>query len=344
MKILDCTIRDGSYATNYRWEPDIIQHIVRGLSEQGVSYIEIGNGTGLGAYRKFENAMSDDEYFQYAIPSKGTANIGAFFMPNVGTKDDILRLSDAGADFVRIGVNATETERAYEYIEYAKSLGLYVFTFFMKTYAISNYQFALSTQRLIEHQTDAIYIVDSAGCMLPSQVHKLVSDIRSFYDIPVGFHGHNNLLLANANSLAAAEAGAEFIDATLGGLGRGAGNAQLESLVAILQKAGYVSGDTNIYDLSDLYEQTIARRYNASVKGSSKREISEGATHFHSLFTGILERTAEKFKINPEQLMNEVCKINVVNPSEELFELAATNIVNGRDSAFFAPKFYHKKY
>lgn len=344
MKIIDCTIRDGSYATNYYWDKSALQTIVSTLSRVGIKYIEIGNGTGLGAYRNIKGALTDDEYFSNTIPFKGDSLIGAFFIPGTGTKDDLAKFKEAGGDFVRIGANATEMEKTYEYIAYAKSLGFKVFGNLMKSYAITTYQLVMYAQGLVELGIDGIYIVDSAGGMLPNQVSALVKAIKSFYDIPVGFHGHNNFLMANANSLAAVESGAEFVDATLGGLGRGAGNAQLESLVAIFQKSGLMDNDLSVLELSDLSHQTVGVAYGDLIKGSSKREITEGSSNFHSSYTGLLEKIAKKYGVNPEMLMQEVCKINVINPSEDLFEMAANNILAGKDGSIFAPKFYHKKY
>lgn len=344
MNIIDCTIRDGSYATNYNWNKEDLKKIVSTLSKNGIRYIEIGNGTGLGAFRKLREALSDQEYFKNTIPFKGNSLIGAFFIPGIGTKEDILVFREAGGDFIRIGANATEMYKTYDYITFAKSLGLKVFSNLMKTYAISTYQLIMYAQSLVELGVDGIYVVDSAGGMLPKQISRMVKAIKSFYDIPIGFHGHNNLLMANANSLAAIESGADYVDATLGGLGRGAGNAQLESLIAIFQKAGLMDNNISVFELSDLSHQTIGLNYCDLIKGSSKREITEGTTNFHSSYTDLLEKTAKKYRVNAELLMQEVCKINIIDPSEELFEMAAANILAGKDGRIFAPKFYHKKY
>lgn len=344
MKVLDCTIRDGSYVTNYHWDRSLIQRIVSALSKSGVEYIEIGNGTGLGVYRQNVSYLKDEDYFDSAIPYKNNSKIGAFFIPNIGVKDDLKKFREAGGDFVRIGVNATETQKAFEYIEYASSLGFYVFCNLMKSYAVSRYQIACACDGIVKSGAKCIYIVDSAGGMIPSQISSYVESIKDFYDVAVGFHGHNNLMMANANSLAAVESGAEFVDATLGGLGRGAGNAQLESLVAVMVKAGFLDNDSfDISALSDL-SNTMFAELNKNAKGSSKREIIVGCANFHDSFTGILEKYANKYNVDANKLLIEVSKINIVNPSEELFDTMARKLSDNSEKKQFVQKFYHKKY
>jgi 4-hydroxy-2-oxovalerate aldolase len=343
MNILDCTIRDGSYATNYQWPGTLVSDIISILPKYGIKYIEIGNGTGLGTYRKDESYMADDEYIKCAINDKKDKNvkIGAFYIPSIGTKADLENFRKLGGDFVRIGVNATDTQNAYDSIKYAKSLGFYVFCNLMKTYAITKIQLVEYCEGLMNAGVDCIYIVDSAGGMIPSQVSEYIKAVKSFYDIPVGFHGHNNLSMANANSLAAIEAGAEFVDATLGGLGRGAGNAQLESLIAVLQKSGLYNDDIDVLSLSE-FSKNLFLNLNRLSKGNSLRDIVVGMANFHDSYTNILEDIAQKYKVNPEKLLIEVSKINVVDPSKELFESVAQKIADYNEYKFFAPKFYHK--
>jgi len=338
--ILDCTIRDGSYATGNRWDKEALHMIVEQLSAQSIQYIEIGNGTGLGTYRKNSSAMSDEDYFASTLPYKGNSKIGAFFIPTVGTREDLKNFREKGGDFIRIGANATEIETTFEYIRYAKELGFFVCCNVMKTYAITKFQLVEIALKARDNGADCIYIVDSAGGMLPEQIKQYVEAIQAFSDIKVGFHGHNNLLMANANSLAALQAGAYFADATLLGIGRGAGNAQLESLVAVCKKARMDMGQCNALQIADLAQQVLGFM---NLKGSTKREINVGLQNFHDSYAPILERVAIKYAINPEILMEEVCKINIIDPSEELFEFAASTIKEGRKVTFI-PNYSHHQF
>lgn len=344
MNILDCTIRDGGYATKNQWGMDGVRDIVKTLSESGIKYIEVGDSVGLGGEKLHPGSFTAKELFENTIPYKGDSKIGGIMAIGYGDKEDVRFFRECGGDFVRLGVDATEHERVFEYIEYSKSLGFQVFCNFLKTYALSTYQLVQYVQDVIDRGVDGIYIVDSAGGMMPDDVSKLVKAIKAYYDIPVGFHGHNNLLLANANSLAAVQAGADFVDATVAGLGRGAGNAQLESLAAILKKVGYLDDETDIFTLCDLSERVLAKHNTVNTKGTSKREISEGVNNFHSHYNEILDATANKYHICPEKLMQEVCDIDFVNPSDRLFDKVAERIANGLGNEIFTTKFYHEKY
>ena len=343
LNILDCTIRDGSYATNYQWDNEDVRKIVSTLADCGIPFIEVGNGTGLGMYRSHPEAKPDMDYLTNSIPYKKNAKIGVFYIPTIGTYDDIKNFKEEGGDFIRVGVNATETEKAVDAIEYAKSLGLMVSCNLMKTYAITPYQLVYRCREIIQAGSDCIYVVDSAGGMLPEQVADYFTSMRSVYSIDLGFHGHNNLLLANANSYTAARSGATFLDATLQSLGRGAGNAQLESLVALLQKAEMLEYEIDVNrltELSDYLFEKIAK----IPRGSSKRDIVIGVANFHDSYLPLAEQSAQRFGVDVERLIVEVSKINVVNPSASLFDLVAQKISNESSVQINYPKFHHTAY
>lgn len=342
INLLDCTIRDGSYATHYQWEPSTLQNIVGGLSSLGIQYIEIGNGTGLGAYRSIDGALTDLKYFENCIPYKGDSLVGVFFIPDIGTKDDIKEFKEAGGDFIRIGTNPTDINKAVEYIRYARSLGLMVCSNLMKTYAISVYQLVVKAQILIEAGADCIYVVDSAGGMLPDRVGDYVETLCNLYNVKVGFHGHNNLMMANANSLSAAQHGASFVDASLMSLGRGAGNAQTESLVALLQKAKLMPDEIDVLKLSEL-GQNVVFNLLSSHSAMNKQDIVAATSFFHDSYLPAIKKYAKKYHVNEEELIQSVSKINIINPSEELFEISARRLAEGIGSVKF-PKFFHKCY
>lgn len=343
VNVIDCTIRDGSYATGYQWDNNVLRDLVSTLEKAGIDYIEIGNGTGLGMYRNNSQAKPDNEYFENTIPYKGNAKIGAFFIPGTGTNEDLKHFREAGGDFVRIGTNCTETEKALEYVSYARDLGFYVCANLMKTYAISAYQMAYKSHDLIKAGAQCLYVVDSAGCMLPEEVERYFSAMRQLYDVSLGFHGHNNLMFANANSYTAVKSGADFVDATLMSLGRGAGNAQLESLVALFQKEGVLDDSIDVTMLSNLSERAIAN-VASGIKGMNKRDIVIGLARFHDSYMPLVNKYASQYNIDPDVLITEVSKINVVKPSADLFEEVSQRLASATDTQIFFPKFSHKYY
>ena len=318
VQVLDCTIRDGSYVNGFKWSLEDVTGIVKELDEAGIKYLEIGHGLGLGASRKIQSSYSDLEYTLAAVKEKNTANIGAFFIPGFGNKEDIKLFKDNGGDFIRVGTNVSKSQEAYKYIEYAKSLGLEVGYNFMKSYTLSPFDLCVKALEIEKRGADSIAIVDSAGGMLPKDVAHYVSVFKDCLEIKIGFHGHNNLLLANANNLAAVESGADIIDTTLMGMGRGAGNSQTESMIVILNKSGF---DTGIDPLrvSNISEKYIMS-YKDQVKGSDGIELALGYALFHDSYLGIIKKYAEEYSVDSRELIIETAKINNENPSDQLIE------------------------
>jgi len=343
MHILECTIRDGGYAIDFQWAPDEVREIVRGLADAGFDYIEVGHGLGLGASRSSTPARcSDEETAAIAVAAKRTSKVGAFFIPGIGTDDDLRRFRDAGADFVRVGTDVSKSESAWPAVELAASLGFEVFYNFMKSYAAQPFELLQRALPIVERGATTITVVDSAGGMLPNQVSAYVEILHAGLEAQIGFHGHNNLLLANANSLAAVQAGAAFVDTTLLGMGRGGGNAQTETMLVVLEKAGYGTG------ISPLQAAKIAERFvsakPARLKGANELELIYGFALFHSGFTKRVQDVAAAHGIAYQDLILEVSRYAKENPSPALIEEVASQLQErGRVEIHF-PKFVHKSW
>jgi 4-hydroxy 2-oxovalerate aldolase len=341
-EILDCTIRDGSYVINSQWTPEQVENIVRELSNAGLKYIEVGNGIGLGSFRKgVKSLCTDTEYVALAAKNKGSAKIGTFFIPGVGVKEDINMLKENGGDFIRVGSDVSRSDEVREYIEYAKSLNLEAFCNFMKSYVVSPYELCKRAIRVQESGADTISLVDSAGGMVPRQVGKYIKYLKQAIKTKIGFHGHNNLLLANANNIAALETGADIIDCTLMGMGRGAGNAQTETMVVIMNKIGFDTGidPMQLCRISKNFIEPLTSK----LKGSNELQLVLGYAQFHDSYLVTIEHYALKYNIHVESLIIEVSKINKENPSEELIETVARQLQQGPRVSIFFPKFCHKE-
>ena len=341
MRIMECTIRDGGYAIDFQWPPNEIEQIVRGLADAGFDYIEVGHGLGLGASRTFTPARcSDEEMAALAVAARGSAKIGAFFIPGVGTADDLRRFRDAGADFVRVGTDVSKSQSSLEFVDLAASLGFQVFYNFMKSYAEQPFELLQRAIPIVEHGATTVSVVDSAGGMLPSQVAAYVEVLKAGLDAEIGFHGHNNLLLANANSLAAVQAGASVIDTTLLGIGRGGGNAQTETMLVVFEKAGYPTG-INPLQVAKLAEQFVSAKP-TRLKGANELELIYGFALFHSGFTKRVQDVAAAYGIPYQELILEVSRYAKEHPSQALIEEVASQLQRrGRVEIHF-PKFFHK--
>jgi len=343
MHILECTIRDGGYAIDFQWARDEVEQIVHGLADAGFEYVEVGHGMGLGASRTATPARcSDEETAAVAVAAKGSARVGAFFIPGVGCADDLRRFRDAGADFVRIGTDGSRSESAWEFIELAASLGFEVFYNFMKSYAAQPFDLLQRALPIVERGASTVTVVDSAGGMLPNQVSAYIEVLAAGLDARIGFHGHNNLLLANANSLAAVQAGASIIDATLLGMGRGGGNAQTETMLVILEKAGYGTG-INPLQVAKIAERFVGAKP-ARLKGANELEMIYGFALFHSGFTERVQDVAAAYGVPYQELILEVSRYAKENPSRALIEEVAVQLRRGGPVEIHFPKFFHKNW
>jgi len=328
--LVDCTLRDGSYATNFQFSARDTRNICHQLEIAGVRMIEVGHGLGLGAssLRYGVAFESDTDYLKAAATALKDATFGAFFIPGIGTADHIREAHQLGMSFIRIGSEVATVEKTQPFIDLAKELGMQVSLNFMKTYAVSAQEFGSVVESVKNWGMDILYVVDSAGCLLPDQVAeyvKVACDRTSDHpDLAVGFHGHNNLDLANANCLAAVKAGATYVDGTLRGMGRSAGNAQTEVLAHLLKQAGY---DCPV-DPFVLFE-TAARYIEplmAIPQGLQSMDVVIGMSQFHSGHLPRFKRVLSQYDVDIRRLIMAVSRIDCVDPSDELIETVAKDL------------------
>lgn len=302
MKILDTTIRDGSYAIDFKFTCDDVAEITARLEKLGIEYIEIGHGMGLNASSP-ENGISlhsDIEYMNAARENLKHSMFGFFCIPGIARMEDLQLASDNGVSFVRVGVNADQPEKAKDYIVEAKRLGLTVMTNFMKTYIVTPEQFAKNAELVTSYGSDYVYIVDSAGSMLPDEIGEYYDAVRARTNVKMGFHGHNNLGLAVSNSVYCAQRGFDLIDCSLQGLGRSLGNASTEMVIMALKKMEY---EIDV-DIPRLLEYGYV-----SLRDVTSRDLQNpldlvcGYAGFHSGFLKDIYRCCNEKKVDPLRLI-----------------------------------------
>jgi 4-hydroxy-2-oxovalerate aldolase len=329
INIVENTLRDGSYVLDFQINKYQTANITKGLFDLGFQYIEVGHGLGLGAWNKADIGLAKEDditYIRAAKEAAPTANITAFFIPGIGTEQDIEKAIDAGMSFLRIGTNVDTYRKAKYFADYTKKKGLKVAVNLMKSYGVKSYEFTKIAQEIDQWQTvDVIYLVDSAGCMLPSEVFEYIARTKEQVSTHLGFHGHNNMSLAIANSLQAIQGGASYIDTCIRGMGRSAGNAQTEIAVYILQKMGISPISTEIYQFYD-----FANKYVVPLmpypQGLSDEEIHIGISKFHSSYMPLANKAAERYGVDRKKIIKKVSDINCINPSEELFMEVASKL------------------
>jgi 4-hydroxy 2-oxovalerate aldolase len=341
-KVLDCTLRDGSYAVNFQFTSELTGIIGSQLDKVGIPLIEVGHGIGLGASRNKDNAAAatDEEYMEITAKSVKNAEWGMFCIAGIGTKNDLDMSRDFGMNFVRIGCEVNEVEGARELIEHARKLGLYVFSNLMKSYAIPAESFALSASKCMEFGAQCIYIVDSAGGMLPEQISSYSEAIRDLQPgVDLGFHGHNNIGMGVANTLRCIEEEFFVVDTSLQGIGRSSGNAPTEQVFSALIRSGY-EVPVDIIELMDLGELHI-KPFMRTV-GIDSLDLTAGLALFHSSYLKKVLEVSLQFKIDPRRLIIEICKYDRISAPLELINSSARSIYDlyGETERRFTENYY----
>ncbi|MFQ5715544.1 MAG: 4-hydroxy-2-oxovalerate aldolase, partial [Nitrospinales bacterium] len=194
VNLLDNTIRDGSYALDFCFTPEDTAFLANLLEKAGFPFIEIGHGLGLGACREpqWQMPQPDEAYLRQTRDAIKKSQLGVFFIPGIGTEDDLRLGRDCGMDFVRIGTNVTEAEEGRKFIRLAKKLGYFVAANLMKSYVVTPEEFARIGAQLKDQEVDVVYLVDSAGGMMPHEIRRYLDKVSEVCGVPMGFHGHNN--------------------------------------------------------------------------------------------------------------------------------------------------------
>lgn len=329
MNLLDCTLRDGANVVGNGFSRELTLSMIRGLVANGITEIELGNAKGAGAYEA-QNAiapLTDEEYMSLAGEFPGKANLGVFVQAKLMTPEIASTAKRCGLSFLRIGANAGDGQTALEAIRLVKEAGLICRYSQMKAYILSAEELAEEAAMLEKAGADGVTIMDSAGCMYPDEVTDYVSAMKSHVSVKVGFHGHSNLGLSQANALAAAAAGADEIDCGLLGMARSAGNCATELAVVTLQKKGYLP-EVNLYGLlgyldSELIPAMKEWNYKPAVM---PEDLVLGCSGCHSAFLKMFREVAEEMQVNLYQLIVEVSKIDRKTPARSLLESVAAGL------------------
>jgi len=326
IRIIDTTLRDGSHAVRHQYTLDNISKIASALDDTGVYGIEISHGDGLGGssvnygFAKY----SDEERLKVANKVVKKSKIAVLLLPGIGTRENLKNAIENGAKIARIATHVTEADISQQHIQMAKEMGLEVITFLMLAH-MEKPEKVLEQAKLMEsYGADVVYVVDSAGAMLPEDVKSRVGLLKQKLNVEVGFHAHNNLGLAVSNTITAIQEGATVVDGTLCGLGAGAGNTAVEVLVAVLEKLGYET-NVDLYKIMDAAED-VARPIMQRPQVIDKASLSLGYAGVYSSFLLHALRAAEKYKVDSRDILMELGKRRVVGGQEDMIIDVAYNL------------------
>ena len=331
MKLLDTTLRDGGNVVGHGFDETLTVSIVKGLIASGVRDIELGNSKGIGAYGRLgaTKAPSDQAYYVLLKPYTGKARLGMFVQAKLAAADEIREAADAGLHFLRVGANAGDGKTAVDAVRMVKDAGLYCRYALMKGYILSPEELAAEAKMLADAGVDCVTIMDSAGTMLPRETARYVRTLKEALSIPVGFHGHSNLGLSQANALAAVEVGADEIDCGLLGMARSAGNCATELAAATLKKEGYLP-DVDLYSLLDYLDRELIPAmapygYHVAVNPT---DLVLGLSGCHSNFLPVFRKVAEEEGVSLLKLIAEVSAVDQKAPDEELIRRTAAKLAH----------------
>lgn len=326
IKLLDTTLRDGSYVIDFQFTPKDTAVIGGALDAADIDFIEVGHGLGLGAGSKphMKSPAKDEKYLEAAANAIKKNAWGMFFIPGIGTLEDIDLAAEFGMKFIRIGTDVDHSETAAPYIERAKKYGMYVAANFMKTYALDFK--GVGERAALSHKfgADIVCIVDSAGGMFPKDVEDYYKAIRDQSSVAVGFHGHNNLGLGMANTLRAVEIGCDVVDTSVRGMGRSAGNAITEMFLFSMDRMG-IPLRTDVQQVLQIAEEFIDPLLKNYQQVNSIGIVS-GYAQFHSSFMGKISQYADLYQVDPKRLIINVSRKDKIKVTDKLVEEEAQKL------------------
>jgi 4-hydroxy-2-oxovalerate aldolase len=326
IELMECTLRDGSYAIDFKFTERDTEVLAGVLAALGFKYIEVGHGFGLGAAQAGKGSMpaTDEQLIAAAKRAAPDALIGSFFIPGIGTKEQMKAARAAGLDFIRVGYNAPEIETAYPYLTFAREIGLIPCLNFMKSYGITAAEFGRTGKKGFDAGAEVVYCVDSAGSMFPEDVHRYFTALRDLCDGKMGFHGHSNLQFAMANSVEAYHCGAQFIDTTLYGMGRSAGNVPTEIAVAVFSNLGVKTG-IDLFELMDVAEEYMSPLM-SELQMYDMTSVAMGYSQFHSSFLPKVAAAARAHGVELRRLLVTLGKLDPVNLDDKRVEEVASSL------------------
>ncbi|WP_166636464.1 4-hydroxy-2-oxovalerate aldolase [Fonticella tunisiensis] len=318
IRVIDTTLRDGMHAVSHQFTPEDMAEIAQKLDEAGVDTIEVGHGDGLGgsSFQYGFAAASDREYIKAVSSVLKGAKLDVLLIPGIGTIEDLEVAAKYGAKVVRVATHVTEADVGEQHIKYAKKIGMEAIGFLMMSHMADVNKIVEQAKLFESYGADAIYVTDSAGALTPAGVAERIRAVKQAVKVPVGHHAHNNLGLAIGNTLAAIEAGADIVDGTCKGLGAGAGNAQIEVLIAVLDKLGYETG-VDLYKIMDVADDIVAPKMKRP-QVIDKDSLSIGYAGAYGSFLLHARRAAQKFGIDARDILIEMGRRKTVGGQEDM--------------------------
>jgi 4-hydroxy-2-oxovalerate/4-hydroxy-2-oxohexanoate aldolase len=335
----DMTLRDGMHPKRHQISLEEMVAIASALDAAGVPLIEVTHGDGLaGASVNYGfPAHSDEEYLRAVRPHVKRAKISALLLPGIGTVPDLEMAADCGVDTLRVATHCTEADVSEQHIKKSRELKLDTVGFLMMSHMLEPEALVEQAKRMEGYGANCIYVTDSAGYLLPEGVTARLTAVRTALDpaTELGFHGHHNLAMGVANSIAAVAAGATRIDGSAAGMGAGAGNTPLEVFVAVAHRMGIETG-VDLFRLMDVAEELVYPIQESPVR-IDRDALTLGYAGVYSSFLLFAKRAQQRYGVASRDILVELGRRGMIGGQEDMIEDVALEMARARDEAVLEP-------
>ena len=330
----DMSLRDGMHARQHQISLKEMVDVSTALDAAGIPLIEVTHGDGLGGTSLNYGfpAHSDDEYLSAVVPKMKQAKISALLLPGIGTVDHLRMAKDHGVSTIRVATHCTEADVSGQHISLARKLEMDTVGFLMMAHMVTPEQLLEQARLMESYGANCIYCTDSAGYMLPDDVTARISILREQLNpaTEIGFHGHHNLGMGIANSLAAIDAGANRIDGSVAGLGAGAGNTPLEVFVAVLDRLGADHG-VDLYSIMDVAEDIVVPMMDHPIR-LDRDALTLGYAGVYSSFLLFAQRAEKKYGVSARDILVELGRRGTVGGQEDMIDDTAMTMAREKQA------------
>ncbi|HSV69075.1 MAG TPA: 4-hydroxy-2-oxovalerate aldolase [Methylibium sp.] len=328
----DMCLRDGMHAKREQISVEQMVKVATALDEAGIPLIQVTHGAGLGG-NSLQHGFalaSNEAYLSAVAPKMKQARISVLLIPGLGTMRELQSAYDCGARSVTVATHCTEADTSPQHIAYARKLGMDTVGFLMMAHLNDPVSLAQQGKLMESYGAQTIYVTDSAGYMLPADVRARVAALREVLkpETAIGFHGHHNLGMGIANSIAAIEEGASRIDGSVAGLGAGAGNTPLEAFLAVCDRMGMETG-VDLFRLMDVAEDVIVPMMDHIVR-VDRESLTLGYAGVYSTFLLHAKRAAARFGVSAREILVELGQRKMIGGQEDMIEDTAMSMAKER--------------